>query len=395
MKRHPNVVSLAVVLAVAAALIALAWSAPARAEKVSASDMIPTRDVDLAICLDTSNSMDGLIHAARQKLWAIVNELAQVRPQPRLRVALYQYGTPSLGKGTGYVKQLIPLSDDLDAIYAQLMELNTSGGQEYVARVVAAASNELKWSTRPDALRMIVVAGNEPATQDPDLQLKTTCLLTSEKGILINTIFCGHEQAGRSTGWADAARWGQGRYAAIDQDRGTVTIPTPYDPQLIELNVQLNATYVGYGQAGAQRKELQSRMDAKASEASPAVAAQRVAAKGQSKLYRNAEWDLVDGVEEGKVDLAEAKPEDLPESMRNMTPEQREQHVKALAEKRAAIQKQIQDLQAKRDAFRKKEIERQGLDESASFDANLRKAIRAQAADKGMTFPDEDNAPSK
>lgn len=389
MKRRINVVYLAVVLATAAVLIALALAVPARAEQTPAVSMVPTRDVDLVICLDTSNSMDGLINAARQKLWAIVNELACARPRPRLRVALYQYGTPSLGKRSGYVKQLIPLSDDLDAIYAQLMELNTSGGQEYVARVVAAASNELDWSKKPGALRMIVVAGNEPATQDPDLDLQQTCLATSEKNILINTIFCGNASAGRSTGWADAARWGNGRFAAIDQDRGTVTIPTPYDPKLIELNVQLNATYVGYGPAGSKRKQLQSRMDAKASESSPAVAAQRVAAKGQANLYRNSGWDLVDGVEEGKVDLAAAKPEDLPEPMREMTPAQREQHVQQLAQKRADIQKQIQALQAKREAFRRKEIERQGLDESASFDANLRKAIRAQATAKGMTFPDE------
>ena len=34
------------------------------------------RTIDLAICLDTSGSMSGLIEAAKQKLWAIVNDLA-------------------------------------------------------------------------------------------------------------------------------------------------------------------------------------------------------------------------------------------------------------------------------------------------------------------------------
>ncbi|MHC4652135.1 MAG: hypothetical protein ACYTES_14940 [Planctomycetota bacterium] len=43
------------------------------------------RTVDLAICLDTSGSMSGLINAARQKLWAIVNELALAEPTPKLR----------------------------------------------------------------------------------------------------------------------------------------------------------------------------------------------------------------------------------------------------------------------------------------------------------------------
>ena len=35
-----------------------------------------TRDIDLAICLDTSGSMTGLIESAKQRLWALVNDLA-------------------------------------------------------------------------------------------------------------------------------------------------------------------------------------------------------------------------------------------------------------------------------------------------------------------------------
>src|SRR6185503_7107640 len=48
--------------------------------------------VELAICLDTSGSMEGLINAARQKLWEIVNDLALAKPTPALRVALLTYG---------------------------------------------------------------------------------------------------------------------------------------------------------------------------------------------------------------------------------------------------------------------------------------------------------------
>ena len=50
------------------------------------------RPVDVVICLDVSNSMDGLIASAKIKLWDIVNDLAKVKPTPDLRVALYSYG---------------------------------------------------------------------------------------------------------------------------------------------------------------------------------------------------------------------------------------------------------------------------------------------------------------
>lgn len=50
------------------------------------------RPVDLALCLDTSGSMENLIESAKQHLWSLVNDLALARPQPRLRVALLTYG---------------------------------------------------------------------------------------------------------------------------------------------------------------------------------------------------------------------------------------------------------------------------------------------------------------
>ena len=44
--------------------------------------------VDLVIALDTSSSMDGLIDAARAKLWDVVNLLSHAHPSPILRVGL-------------------------------------------------------------------------------------------------------------------------------------------------------------------------------------------------------------------------------------------------------------------------------------------------------------------
>jgi len=56
-----------------------------------AADAKP-KDIDLVLCLDVSNSMDGLIDSAKAKLWDIVNEMARLKPTPNLRVALYSYG---------------------------------------------------------------------------------------------------------------------------------------------------------------------------------------------------------------------------------------------------------------------------------------------------------------
>ncbi len=346
------------------------------------------RDVDIAICLDTSGSMDGLIESAKQKLWAIVNELAQANPKPNLRVALYHYGNDGLNEETGWVKQLCPLTDDLDQIYEELFKLRTNGGTEFVARVVRAATNNLNWSKQPGALKMIVVAGNEPATQDKKYELHDICKASINDGIIINTIFCGNVDQGRRTGWSDAAAWAEGQYSAIDQDRGTVIITTPYDKRIIELNIQLNATYVGYGQLGRQYKARQVAQDTNAASMNEATYASRTAGKA-SGLYKNYSWDLVDAVKEKKMDLEAAPAEILPQEMQKMSAEERTQYVAGLADKRAKLQKEINDLNKKRLAYQQAEMKKQGKDENNSFDAQLRRAIQTQGQKKGLTFSEK------
>src|SRR5712692_5314292 len=85
------------------------------------------KDIDLAICLDVSNSMDGLIASAKTKLWDIVNELAKIKPMPNLRVALFSYGNDRYDPKIGWIKKDLDLTTDLDALYQKLFGLTTFG----------------------------------------------------------------------------------------------------------------------------------------------------------------------------------------------------------------------------------------------------------------------------
>ena len=63
--------------------------------------------VQLALLLDTSNSMDGLIDQAKTQLWKIVGEFAKTKlagKSPRLEVALYEYGNDNLPATEGYIR---------------------------------------------------------------------------------------------------------------------------------------------------------------------------------------------------------------------------------------------------------------------------------------------------
>ncbi|RYD27787.1 MAG: VWA domain-containing protein, partial [Verrucomicrobiaceae bacterium] len=73
----------------------------------------PAPRVQLAILLDTSGSMEGLINQARTQLWKIVNEFNTARRgglTPELEVALYEYGNDSLNKENQWVRQICPLT---------------------------------------------------------------------------------------------------------------------------------------------------------------------------------------------------------------------------------------------------------------------------------------------
>ncbi len=375
MKRMSMLIAMAILVAAAACQGAEAKAPEAKAKK----------HIDLVICLDTSGSMRGLIESAKQKLWAVVNELATAKPRPALRVALYHYGNSGLSRQSGWVQQLAKLTDDLDAIYGKLFPLRTNGGTEYVSRVVRAATNELDWNMDKGTLRVIFVAGNEAATQDKTYPLQETCKAAASKGIIINTIFCGSESSGRRTGWEDAAKWADGRYAAIDQNRGTVVVKTPYDTKLAELSGKLNRTYVTYGRGGEAGAAMQKAMDGSAASLSPSAAAERAQSKA-SGLYVNAKWDLVDATKKGKVKLEDLAEAELPEEMKKMTVEQRKAHVARQTKLRTELQKQIQALSAKRSEHVKKEMAKQGLSEKHSLDAALRAAVRAQAEQKDFKF---------
>src|SRR5690349_8851268 len=67
--------------------------------------------VQIALLLDTSNSMDGLIEQARSQLWRVVDEMGRARrgsKRVRLQIALYEYGNDALPAQGGHIRQVLP-----------------------------------------------------------------------------------------------------------------------------------------------------------------------------------------------------------------------------------------------------------------------------------------------
>src|SRR5262249_32428439 len=182
------------------------------------------KPIDVVICLDVSNSMDGLIVSAKAKLWDIVNDLATAKPTPHLRVGLYSYGNDGYNPKIGWIRKEVDLTADLDAISQKLFGLTTNGGTEDVTLVCRDALEQQTWSEDNGALKLIFVCGNEPASQDPEVKQAPVAKLAKSKGVIINPIYCGNPADGDARDWKEFAKLCVGQFISIDQDHGAAAI---------------------------------------------------------------------------------------------------------------------------------------------------------------------------
>lgn len=342
--------------------------------------------VQMAILLDTSGSMTGLIDQARTELWSIVNEFILAERggrQPEIQVALYEYGNSGLLEEAGWIRQIVPFTTDLDKVSEELFALKTNGGQEYCGWVIREAAEKLVWSGSSDDLKVIFIAGNEPFTQGP-VDYQQVCKAAIAKGILVNTIHCGGEQEGIDGKWKDGAVLADGRYLNIDHNRQIVHIPTPQDRQIAELGTVLNQTYLPFGDEGLAAQQRQTAQDNNAASASPQAGLQRTLTKS-SFYYNNSAWDLVDAVRANQVDLGKVEKEQLPENMRQMSAEERTVYVATKANERADIQARIHKLNVQRNQFIADQMKTR-QEQGDTLGSAIKQSVREQAGRKNYTF---------
>lgn len=352
----------------------------------SASPRVPRPIIQVAILLDTSNSMDGLIGQAKSQLWTFVNQFSPLRRDglaPELQVALFEYGKSSLPAGENYLRMVVPFTTDLDRVSEQLFALNTRGGDEYCGAVIKSATEGLAWSASSRDLKVIFIAGNEPFTQG-HVSYQQSCEVARTRGLTVNTIFCGPYQEGVATSWADGARIGGGSYMNIDQDRQAVHIPSPQDQEIERLGGELNKTYIPIGEKGYSSLQNQAAQDSNAMKAGAGAVNERSKAKA-SGFYRADSWDLVDAEKSGSKKLETMDKKELPKEMQSMKPAEARAYVDAQAKRRVEIQLKIQKLSGEREKFiaaKRKELTARGG--AKTLDAAMAEALAYQAKAKGF-----------
>lgn len=346
--------------------------------------------VEVAFVLDTTGSMGGMIAAAKDKIWSIASTLAKGHPTPEIRVALVAFRD----RGDAYVSKVHDLTADLDRMYVELMGLQAAGGgdgPEAVATALSDAINQLSWTRQEQAYRAIFLVGDAPAHTDRPGEPRLDQLIAdaSDLDIVVNTIQCG-DDAQTQDHWSRIARWGSGQYIKVDQSGGALVLATPFDERLAHAASELDKTRIYFGDANAQRRARQKQHDAATLDAGAPMAARarRAIFNASSGGEYNFAGDneLVDAFGRGEISIESVPTDQLPTSLRSLSPQERVVAVNRAAARRASLLSEIRSLTGQRSAYIDAELQSDRADASQSLDQQVFETVRGQAAQKGISY---------
>jgi len=371
----------AAALCVVSAFIMVSFTSTKRSSTTISTNADPK--IQVAVLLDVSGSMDGLIEQAKAQLWNMVSVMGKAQCNgvaPKVEIALYEYGRSSNDVKAGYVKQINGFINDLDSLSQNLFSLKTNGGDEYCGQVIYTALQDLQWDAAPANYKVIFIAGNEDFLQG-NLHYTKACTDAKNKGVVVNTIYCGDKMQGIREHWNLAGECGNGSFTNINQNAREEEIPTPYDSLIYSLNNQLNNTYIAYGYGGAGKKAKQEQMDVANATMSKEAGLKRIKAKSSGAVYNNAQWDLVDAKDkDGDGVIEKLDKKQLPDSLKNKTTEELKKIVNEKSKARSNIQKNIVTLNTQRDAYIAAEKARNATNKNnaATLETEVEKIIKEQ-----------------
>ena len=345
----------------------------------------PKSRIEVVFVLDTTGSMGGLIEGAKQKIWAIANDMISAKPTPELKVGLVGYRD----RGDEYVVRPFALTDDIDAMYGHLRAFEAGGGgdtPESVNEALEEAINKMKWSDDRDVLKIVFLVGDAPPHMDyangpkyPDL-----CRAAAKKDLIINTVQCG--SIGETAPiWKEIAKLSEGSYVAIAQSGNMSVVSTPMDDKLSELNKRMGETLIPYGTAEVRRGVGVKQA---AAESAPApAAADRLSYNARTKKSVQGAGELLDALASNELKREDVNQKNLPSELQKLSPEELDARIAKGGKDRAALQKEIEEVAEKRATYIADETKRlAAAGKGDGFDEKVAQTIRKQAEKKGIHY---------
>lgn len=343
---------------------------------LSAKEPTPPRPVvEVAFVIDSTGSMSGLIEGAKEKIWSIANGIILRESNPQVRIGLVAYRD----RGDAYITRLHTLTDDIDAVFANLSAITAGGGgdsPESVNQALHEAVTRMQWSEDKNTKRIIFLVGDCPPHMDyqDDVKYQKSCKRAVKNGIIIHTVQCG-DHADTKPIWKEIAKLGGGSYIPLPQSGGMVAIKAPQDQEIARLSAELAKTSMAYGDQNQQQTVWQKNATAANSSAQTATerACYNLHTGGRAVQGMG---DLLTDIAEGKVKVETIKPEELPAELKALTEPQRLEHIKKQQEKRTELNTQIGTLLSARTAHiaaEKQKLAKEG--KADAFDVKVAEVI--------------------
>lgn len=391
---NTKIVALALLVATATGIALFPSLHQARTIQTTQVAPAQSHRIEVVFVLDTTSSMSGLIQAAKEKIWSIATTMASAQENPDIKMGLVAFRD----RGDAYITRVFDLSNDLDSMYAGLMDFRAQGGgdgPESVNQALYDAVHNVSWSNDSNVYKVVFLVGDAPPHMDyrNDVKYPVTLTAAARKGIVVNAIQSGQHQFTRPA-WQEIAALGHGEYFQVEDSGNAVAISTPFDEKLSRLAAELEDTRLYYGDEET-KKAQKSKLDANArlrKELSAEALARRdtfnATASGKANLL--GESELVDAISSGRIELDTIEAENLPASLQAMAPEEQMEVITEQAKRRVQLQQGIRELSTSRSNFIKEKITTEGGADD-SLDEKIYRAVKDQAASVGLTY-DSDSA---
>lgn len=335
------------------------------------------RVVEVMFVLDTTGSMAGLIAGAKQKIWAIANEVVDNDPNAIVRMGLIGYRD----LGDAYVTKFFDLTTDVDGLYGKLLGFQAAGGgdtPESVNQAIYEGVTRASWTpktTDSRNIRLVFLAGDAPPKMNyqQDVKYPESMRIARDRGIKVNTLQAGRMRETQRV-WIEIARLGDGVYAQIPQSGNVQVIKTPFDQQIHKLQRRLDDTIIPYGSQRLRdgyRQKLKSRIST-SSAATADRAAYRAKQSGKKEVVTGG-GDLLAEIESGAVSLDTLDASKLPNQLRAASPQERTEIIAKRKAERAAIDGELNQLLSKRANYLKENTPKTAKNDS--FDRVIRESI--------------------
>lgn len=352
--------------------------------------------IQIVFALDATGSMAGLMSAAKDKIWSIAASITQSDPAPELELGLVFYRD----KGDAFVTKRVPLTDSIDFVYKELMNIRAEGGgdsPESVNQGLYEAVTQFAWDESPDVYKTVFLIGDQPPkmTYKDDVKYPETCIIAKSRDIVLNTILMGNDPTARKV-WNEISNCAQGSFVNVNMGVNDIAVKTPYDEDIARMNDELEGMTYYYGSAHVKSKgaEAKALSDVVVTASRSNVKAQRAEYKmkyaAEKSRTSGKTYDLLKDVMDKKVDLNTLKQEELPDEMQKMNADERKAFIQDKLAERKRKEEELHKKIEQRNSYIKESLSKKDAAEvKNSFNNIIYENIKQQTKKKNIKLTGE------